>query len=170
MFDLVLHVTIDMAEPLRIAGNTVGIAAALIVLLGNARAYAPHILAGAAAVVFVVNAIHASQHGFAIPMLVFIGVALFLLIRWAQLTLMEANPESEHADGRFYHRWWVALLMTLVLVGVTMFGGLSTANIVVQTTQSLTLLGGLSPRSMCRSTAVDFLSTSLGSNSAHQCQ
>jgi hypothetical protein len=141
MFDLVLHVAIDMAEPLRIAGNIVGIAAALIVLLGNARAYAPQILAGAAAVVVVVNAIHASQHGFAIPMLVFIGVALFLLIRWAQLTLMEANPESEHADGRFYLRWWVALLITLVLIGVTMFGGPSTASVVVQTTQDGALVG-----------------------------
>src|SRR3990172_4075041 len=85
LIDLVLHVAIDMAEPLRITGNLVGIAAALIVLLGIAKPYAPHILGGAAVVFVVVNAIHAAAHGFAIPMLVFIGFALFLLLRWAQV-------------------------------------------------------------------------------------
>ena len=71
MIDLVLHVAVDMAEPLRISGNIVGIAAALIVLLGYAKSYAPHILGLAAVVVVVLNTVHSSEHGFAIPMLVF---------------------------------------------------------------------------------------------------
>jgi hypothetical protein len=109
VIDLVLHVAIGLAEPLRIAGNIVGIAAALIVLLGLAMPYAPHILGGAAIGAVILNTIHASQHGFAIPMLVFIGVAVFLLLRWAQVESLEANAESESADDRSYHRWWMAL-------------------------------------------------------------
>jgi hypothetical protein len=123
LIDLVLHVAIDMAEPLRITGNIVGIAAALIVLLGFAKSYAPHILGGAAVTVVALNALHASEHGFAIPMLVFIGVALFLLLRWAQVKSLEAYPESENAVGRFYHRWWMALLAALVGVGIVTLSG-----------------------------------------------
>lgn len=60
LFDLVLHVAIDMAEPLRITGNIVAIAAALIVLLGYAKSNAPYTLGGAAVVVVAVNTVHAS--------------------------------------------------------------------------------------------------------------
>jgi F0F1-type ATP synthase membrane subunit a len=67
--DLVLHVAIDMAEPLRISGNIVGIAATLIVLFGLPKNYAPHILGGAAVVVVILNAIHSSMHGALLPML-----------------------------------------------------------------------------------------------------
>ena len=74
IIDIVVHVSLNMAEPLRITGNIVGIAAALMVLLGIAKPYAPHILGGAAVVIVVVNAIHAAAHGFVIPMLVFIGL------------------------------------------------------------------------------------------------
>jgi hypothetical protein len=92
-----------MAEPLRVTGNIVGIAAAAIVLLGLAKPYAPHILVGSAVVVVLLNAIHSSMHGAVLPMLVFIGVALFLLLRWAQVLLAKGDEQ------RFFHRWWAAL-------------------------------------------------------------
>ncbi len=95
MFDIAVHVAVDMVEPLRITGNIVGIAAALIVLLGFAKTYAPYILGGAAIAVVAVNTVFASENGFAIPMLIFIGVSLFLLLRWAQVKLAEANSERE---------------------------------------------------------------------------
>lgn len=123
--DAVLHVAIDMAEPLRITGNIVGIAAAVIVLLGLAKSYAPYTLGVAAVVTVAVNAVHAFEHGFAIPMLVFIGVSLFLLLRWAQVKSAEASRESDDESGRFYHRWWAALLAALVGVAVVLLSGLS---------------------------------------------
>lgn len=123
LIDIGVHVALNMAEPFRIAGNIVGIAAALIVWFGLAKPYAPHILVGAAAVVVVLNVIHAAEHGYFIPTLVFIGVALFLLLRWAQVKALEARTESENAVGCFYYRWWIALLAALVGVGIVTLSG-----------------------------------------------
>jgi hypothetical protein len=92
LIDIIVHVGLNMAEPLRITGNIVGIAAALVVWFGLAKPYAPHILGGAAIVVVVLNGIHTAGHGYftaehayIIPTLVFIGIALFLMLRWAQV-------------------------------------------------------------------------------------
>jgi hypothetical protein len=112
-----------MAEPLRIAGNIVGIAAALIVWFGLAKPYAPHILGGAAAVVVVLNVFHAAGHGFFIPTLVFIGIALFLLLRWAQVKWSESSAEGEKPGAPFYLRWWMALIATLVGIGIVSLSG-----------------------------------------------
>lgn len=71
MIDIAVHVAVDMAEPLRISGNIVGIAAALIVLLEFAKSYTPHILGGVAVAVVALNAVFAFENDFAIPMLVF---------------------------------------------------------------------------------------------------
>jgi hypothetical protein len=117
--DLVLHVAIDMAEPLRITGNVVAIVAALIILLANVKSYAPHILGGAAVVVLAVNVVHALQHGALIPSLVFIGVALFLLLRWAQIFLAEDD------DQRFYHRWWAALAAAVIGAAIVFLTGMT---------------------------------------------
>jgi hypothetical protein len=121
--DLVLHVAVDMAEPLRITGNVVAIVAALIVLLANVKSYAPYILGGAAVVVVILNSIHSFEHGFAIPMLMFIGVTLFLLLRWAQVKSSEAKTEIENGVGHFYRRWWIALIASLVGVVVVFLSG-----------------------------------------------
>ncbi len=125
IFDIAVHVAVDMVEPLRVSGNMAGIVAALIVLLGYAKFYAPHILSGAAILIVVLNAVHASEHGFAIPMLVFIGVALFLLLRWAQVKLAEAYLVSNSGNAPFYHRWWTALLAALVGTAIVLVSGLS---------------------------------------------
>jgi len=50
-------------------------------------------------------------------------VALFLLLRWAQVKALEANTESENTVGRFAYRWWMALLAALVGVGLVTLGG-----------------------------------------------
>jgi hypothetical protein len=92
IIDIAVHVALNMAEPLRITGNIVGIAAALVVWFGLAKPFAPHILGGAAIVVVVLNGIHsaghgyfAAEHAYIVPTLVFIGIALFLMLRWAQV-------------------------------------------------------------------------------------
>ncbi|MEM7118426.1 MAG: hypothetical protein AAF614_38740 [Chloroflexota bacterium] len=124
MFDAIIHIAVDMAELLRISGNVIGVAAALIALFRLAKSYNPHILIGAAVVTVILNAIHASDHGFAIPMLVFIGVSLFLLLRWAQVKLAKADTNSR-SDMPFYYRWWVALFASLVSVLIVLVSGLA---------------------------------------------
>jgi hypothetical protein len=124
IIDIIVHVAIDMAEPLRITGNIIGIFAALIGLFGLVKSYAPHLLGGAAFVVVILNSIHAFEYGFAIPMLVFIGVTLFLLLRWAQVRSSEANTENKNMAIHFYYRWWMALIVSLVGVGIVILSGL----------------------------------------------
>ena len=51
ILDIVVHVALNLVEPLRIAGNVAALVAAVVVLLGFARAYAPHVLGLAAALV-----------------------------------------------------------------------------------------------------------------------
>ncbi len=109
IFDIVVHVRADMAEPLRITGNVVAIAAALVVMIGVANAVAPQILGGSAAAVFILNTFHSFQHGFGPPMLVFVGATLFMLLRLWQM--QSSGTES-------YHRWWAALLISLVGVAI----------------------------------------------------
>ena len=94
-------------------------------MLGLVKSYAPLLLALAAGDVVAVNSLHASEHGFAIPMLVFIGVSLFLLLRWAQVIAAEAQPASPDADAPFHHRWWAALLAALIGVFIVLLAGLS---------------------------------------------
>ena len=91
MIDIAVHIRADMVEPLRIAGNILGPAAAVIVLLGVGKAYAPHILGLAAIGVVALNAAHVSARGFGTPMLVFVGVSVLLLLRLAQVSLRQAN-------------------------------------------------------------------------------
>jgi hypothetical protein len=61
--DIAVHVAVDMVGPLRIAGNVVAAAAALIALLGVAGRYAPHLLSLAAALVLGLNGAESLLHG-----------------------------------------------------------------------------------------------------------
>lgn len=126
LFDIVVHVAVDMVEPLRVTGNIVGIVAALVILLANVKQYASTILSGAAFVVLIVNVIHAMEHGVLLPGMVFIGVAIFLLLCWAQVELQNASAEDKAASSMVL-RWWVSLVATLgalvlVVLSSVLFG------------------------------------------------
>jgi hypothetical protein len=136
LFDIGIHVGIDLVEPLRIAGNIAGLIAAAIVLLGLARAHVPHVLGLGAVLVVVFNLWESVLHGFFWPSLIFIAVSLFLLVRWAQIEWSKANPaESDHVAPPIYLRWWVAIPVTLILVWITTLGGQTSASVVFGTTQ-----------------------------------
>lgn len=116
-FDIVLHVYVELVEPLRIAGNVAAIAAAVIVLLGLVRNYAPHVL-GLAAVLFIgFNTLESILHGFFVPSLVFISVSVFLLVRWAQVEWRKANVAASTVNP-IYLRWWAAIVITLIAVAI----------------------------------------------------
>lgn len=115
ILDIVVHVAIDLAEPWRIAGNIVGIVAALLVAFGVAKRYTPHVLGGAALLVVVLNMIHSMLHGWLAPSFIFIGVSLILLLLWARNLYREANIDG---DNPVYLRWWAAISATAVGIGV----------------------------------------------------
>jgi hypothetical protein len=120
IIDIAVHVAIDLAEPWRIAGNIVGIVAALIVLFGVAKPYAWQILSGAAVVVVVLNVVHSILHGWLTPSFTFIEVSLILLLLWAQNLYREANAEGENP---VYLRWWAALGATLLGIAIVALVG-----------------------------------------------
>jgi hypothetical protein len=115
LLDIIVHVGLNMAEPWRIAGNIVGIAAALIVLFGIAKPYTWHILSGAAVLVVVLNVIHSILDGWFAASFIFIGGSLILLLLWAQNLYRETNVEGENP---VYLQWWAAIGATLVGIAI----------------------------------------------------
>ena len=121
--DTAVHVAVDMVEPWRVTGNAIGIAAAVVLLLGVARRYAPQVLMGAAGLVVVVNAIHSVLHGWVAPSFVFIGVSLGLLLVWAQDISRKDTPTIDTGEHPIYVRWWPALGATVVGLAVVALVG-----------------------------------------------
>ena len=124
IFDAALHIAVDMAEPLRIAGNIIGIIAAVIALVGYAKAISPRILGLAAIAIVALNTAHSAQHGFGPSMLVFVGASVFLLLRWAQVKSAQASAESDEAADGFALRVWVSLAIALGGVALVAIVGL----------------------------------------------
>ena len=89
MFDAILHIVIDMAEPLRITGNIIGVLAAITILLGAPKKLSFPLLLVAFISTVALNTFHAIENDFAIPMLVFIGLSLYLILRLAQISKIE---------------------------------------------------------------------------------
>ncbi|NJO06965.1 MAG: hypothetical protein HC876_16405 [Chloroflexaceae bacterium] len=95
-----LDIAVHEGEPLRITGNIVGIAAALIVLFGVVRAYAPYILGLAAVIVVGLNVAESFLHGYLPPMLIFVGVSVFSSSR-ARLFQHRLQFLGGFVDGRY---------------------------------------------------------------------
>lgn len=117
-FDVILHIALDFVEPLRIAGNVVAAAAALVALLRLAGRYAPHVLSLAAALVVGLNGAESLLHGHLVPMLIFVGVTVLLLLLLARATATTADARPKAQRPPWHLRWWAPLAATLVGVGV----------------------------------------------------
>ena len=78
------------------------------------RARLPAERTRSAAAVFILNTFHSFQHSFGLPMLVFVGATLFMLLRLWQMQSSGTEP---------YHRWWAALLISLVSVVIVVVAG-----------------------------------------------
>ena len=115
MFDAILHIAIDMAEPLRITGNIIAVLAAITILLGAPKKLSFPLLLVAFISTVALNTFHVIENDFAIPMLVFIGLSLYLILRLAQISKIEDLKIKESEKQKYFHKRWFA-------VGLSLFG------------------------------------------------
>ena len=123
MFDAILHIAIDMAEPLRIAGNTIAILVAITILLGAPKKLSFPLLLVAFISTVALDTVHVSENSFAIPMLVFIGLSLYLLLRLAQISKIEDLKIRESEKQKYFHKRWFAVVLSLFGVLVVLAVG-----------------------------------------------
>lgn len=135
LIDIAVHVAVDMVEVLRVSGNVLAIAVTVVVLNVSTKKWTHDVLLGSAGVVVILNSIFLLkngtfmvENGFLVPMLVFVGVTVFLLIRWAQVKRLEymvaVLANGEELDIRFYHQWWMAFVLTIIGILITALFGI----------------------------------------------
>ena len=123
IFDALLHVAIDMAEPLRITGNIIAIFVALAILIGAPKKLSSILLLAASISIVALNTVHVSEHDFAIPMLIFIGLSLYLLLRWAQILKIEDLKIREPKKQKYFHKRWFTVALSIFGVLVVLAVG-----------------------------------------------
>ena len=123
IFDALLHVAIDMAEPLRITGNIIAILVAVAILIGVLKKLSSSMLLAAFISTVALNTVHVSEHDFAIPMLIFIGLSLYLLLRWAQILKIEDLKIREPKKQKYFHKLWFSVLLSIFGVLVVLAVG-----------------------------------------------
>jgi len=123
IFDALLHVAIDMAEPLRITGNIIAILVAVAILIGAPKKLSSSLLLAAVISIVALNTVHVSEHDFAIPMLIFIGLSLYLLFRWAQILKIEDLKTREPKKQKYFHKRWFAVVLSIFGVLVVLAVG-----------------------------------------------
>ena len=112
-FDALLHIAIDMAEPLRITGNVIAVLVAVAILLGAPKKLSFTLLLVAFISTVALNTVHVSENDFAIPMLIFIGLSLYLLLRWAQIFKIEDLKIGEYDKQKYFHKRWFAVALSI---------------------------------------------------------
>ena len=129
MFDALLHIAIDMAEPLRITGNAIAILVTIAVLFGAPKKLSFTLLLFAFISTVALNTVHVSENDFAIPMLIFIGLSLYLLLRWAQIIKIEDLKIRESKKKNYFHkRWFVGALSIFGVLVVLAVGLMNSFN------------------------------------------
>ena len=123
MFDALLHIAIDMAEPLRITGNVIAVLVAVVILLGAPKKLSFSLLLAAFISTVALNTVHVSENDFAIPMLIFVGLSLYLLLRWAQILKIEDLKIRESKKQRYFHKRWFAVALSIFGVLVVLSVG-----------------------------------------------
>ena len=123
IFDALLHVAIDMAEPLRITGNIIAIFVAVAILIGAPKKLSSSLLLAAFISIVALNSVHVSEQDFAIPMLIFIGLSLYLLLRWTQILKIEDLKIREPKKQNYFHKRWFAVALSIFGVLVVLSVG-----------------------------------------------
>ena len=123
MFDALLHIAIDMAEPLRITGNIIAVLVAVAILQGAPKKLSFTLLLIAFISTVALNTVHVSENDFAIPMLIFVGLSLYLLLRWAQILKIEDLKIRESKKQKYFHKRWFAVAFSIFGVLVVLAVG-----------------------------------------------
>ena len=123
IFDALLHVAIGMAEPLRITGNIIAIFVAVAILIGAPKKLSSILLLAASISIVALNTVHVNEHDFAIPMLIFIGLSLYLLLRWAQILKIEDLKIREPKKQKYFHKRWFTVALSIFGVLVVLAAG-----------------------------------------------
>ena len=123
IFDALLHVAIGMAEPLRITGNIISIFVAVAILIGAPKKLSSILLLAASISIVALNTVHVNEHDFAIPMLIFIGLSLYLLLRWAQILKIEDLKIREPKKQKYFHKRWFTVALSIFGVLVVLAVG-----------------------------------------------
>ena len=113
LFDTILHIAIDRAEPLRITANMIPILVSVAILLGASKKLSFSLLLVSFISTVTLNVVHVSEHDFAIPMLIFIGLSLYLLLRWAQILKIKDFELSESNEQKYFHKRWFAVVVSV---------------------------------------------------------
>lgn len=112
ILDIIVHVATDFVEPLRIVGNLIGILAGVIVWSGIMKKRLHDPLLISAILVLILNIIQSYLYGYLIPVFIFIGASVFILLRLAQIDAV--NKDKDASKAMLRHKWWIALLATLI--------------------------------------------------------
>ena len=123
IFDALLHVAIGMEEPLRITGNIIAIFVAVAILIGAPKKLSSILLLAASISIVALNTVHVNEHDFAIPMLIFIGLSLYLLLRWAQILKIEDLKIREPKKQKYFHKRWFTVALSIFGVLVVLAVG-----------------------------------------------
>lgn len=118
LIDIGIHYAVHIIEPMRIAGNLIGIVAALLALLGAARSMVPAMLGIAVLGVVAVNSAHPLFWGAEVPVAIFIGVSLVMLLRLAQISHLVAVSRANPPRDRSRRAWWLQRWSTLPATGL----------------------------------------------------
>ncbi len=122
-FDALLHIAIDMAEPIRITGNIIAIFVAVAILLGAPKKLSFMLLLVAFISTVALNTVHVSENDFAIPMLIFIGLSMYLLLRLSQIFKIEDLKIGEYEKQKYFHKRWFAVALSIFGVLVVLAVG-----------------------------------------------
>ena len=112
IFDILFHVMNYMIEPYRITGNIIGVIVSitsLIKYIGNYRKYISII--GFISII-IVNSLHAPIWGAEIPVAIFIGISLFLIVKLSQIQF-GANVKKTKNQKSIIYSTWFAIIITI---------------------------------------------------------
>lgn len=123
IIDVGLHIGINMAEPLRLMGNALGLFAGILILIKVSKVVIGYFLGISIFAVTVLNLIHSTNHGYVVPMLVFIGVSQFLLLVLLQRHIPEESIVNKSSKYKLITKWWFSLIVSICLIVVIMIPG-----------------------------------------------
>lgn len=120
LFDAILHIAVDMAEVYRISGNVVAILVAVVLSQGLAKRFTSPMLYSAVLATIALNSVHLTKHDLVALMLLFVGVSVYCLLRWAQIIAI--NEKVSLLKDTLQKTWFTISATIASVLIVALFG------------------------------------------------